>query len=238
VCEDVKLQRMGVRTVGRGGGGLATRSCSVETLGARAPNSPVLNILVAGRARRPRLRVLRQQATALREAAGSTCTLRIETPVTDLLPLKAGANPAAFAPRADLLGMCTIGNRPPIVVDVAVVLPHNSDVPGEPVPAGTAAAHKAVAGKRTKHGVNHVAALEPFSVVTAPHHHHNLLLPPGQQTARYHRAGAPLPRRCRSQHGQDGQFGAHSDVSAHVLVGARLHVRGTKSASFTGDGMR
>jgi len=89
--------------------------------------------------------------------------------VTDLLPLKAGANPAAVAPRADLVGVCTIGDHPPIAVDVTVVLPHNPDVPGEPVPAGTAAANKAAAGKREKYGVNHtltlgfhVAALERF----------------------------------------------------------------------------
>jgi len=80
---------------------------------------------------------------------------RIEAPVTDLLPLKAGANPAAFVPRADLVGVCTIGDHPPIVVDVTVVLPHNPDVPGEPVPAGTAA-NKAVAGKRAKYGVNRI----------------------------------------------------------------------------------
>jgi len=42
-------------------------------------------------------------------------------------------------PRADLVGVCTIGDRPPIVVDVTVVLPHNPDELGEPVPAGTAA---------------------------------------------------------------------------------------------------
>jgi len=49
-----------------------------------------------------------------REATGSTYTWRIEAPVTDLLPLKAGANPAAFAPRADLVGVCTTGDHPPI----------------------------------------------------------------------------------------------------------------------------
>jgi len=106
--------------------------------------------------------------TGVRVATGSTYTWRIERPVTDLLPLKAGANPAAVAPRADLVGVCAAGDRPPIVVDVTAVLPHNPDVPGEPVPAGTAA-NKAVAGKREKYGVNHilttgfhVAALDCF----------------------------------------------------------------------------
>jgi len=76
--------------------------------------------------------------------------------------------PAAVARRADLVGVCTTGNRQPIVVDVTVVLPHNPDVPGEPIRAGTAA-HKAVAGKRAKYDVIHslttdfhVAALKRF----------------------------------------------------------------------------
>jgi len=60
-----------------------------------------------------------------REATVSTFTRHIETPVTDLLPLKAGASPAAVAPRADLVGVCTTGDHPPFVVDVTVVLPHN-----------------------------------------------------------------------------------------------------------------
>jgi len=84
---------------------------------------------------------------------------------------KADAQPAAFVPRADLVGVCTSVDRPPIVVDVPVVLPHNPDVPGEPVPAGMAA-NEAVAGKREKYGVNHilttgfqVAALERFGCV-------------------------------------------------------------------------
>jgi len=59
-----------------------------------------------------------------REATGSTCTWRIETPVTDLLPLKAGANPAAVVPHTDQVGVCTAGDHPPIVVDVTVMLPH------------------------------------------------------------------------------------------------------------------
>jgi len=103
-----------------------------------------------------------------RKATGSTCTWRIETPETDLLPAKACANPAAVAPPADLVGVCTTGDHPPFVVDVTVVLPHNPDVPDEHVPAGTAA-NRAVAGKRAKYGVSyilttgfHVAALERF----------------------------------------------------------------------------
>jgi len=69
------------------------------------------------------------------------------------------------------VGLRTAGDHPPIVVDVTVMLPHNPNVLGEPVPAGTVV-HKAVAGKRDKYGVNHilttgfhVAALERFGFV-------------------------------------------------------------------------
>jgi len=92
-----------------------------------------------------------------RAATGITYTWRIETPVTDLLPAKAGANSAAFVPRADLVGVCTTADRrPSTVVDATMVVPHIPDVPGEPVPADTAAANKAVAGKREKFSVNHI----------------------------------------------------------------------------------
>jgi len=70
--------------------------------------------------------------------------------------------------QSDLVGVFTIGDHPPLVVDVTVVLPHNLNEAREPVPAGTAAS-KAVAGKRARYGVNHilttrfhVAALERF----------------------------------------------------------------------------
>jgi len=114
------------------------------------------------------IRVNEAARAGAREATGSTHTWRIETPVTDQLPMKAGANPAAFGTRADLVGVCATVDRAHIVVDVTVALPHDPDEPGEPVPASTAA-NKAVAGKRARYDVNHIltpgfhlAALERF----------------------------------------------------------------------------